>query len=89
MDRAQEPTHRFYLKMLIGATPTPRSPVVGGTWPRRLSAKGDDLAAWHLATSAEAADRGLEMRSSEWYCTPVSGEWINQPLRSQLPDLAP
>ena len=25
----------FYLKIFMGRTPAPRSPVVGGTWPRR------------------------------------------------------
>ena len=42
---------------------------------------GDGHAAWHLATSAEAVDRELVMRTSEWYCAPVSGELISILIR--------
>ena len=38
---------------------------------------GDILAAWHLATSTEAADRGMAMRLSDVYCTPAPGEQIS------------
>ena len=58
----------------MGPTPrAPRSPVSG----RRYVAAallGDGLAAWHLATSAETADRGLVMRSSDDIYSPDSGE---------------
>ena len=33
-------------------------------------------AAWHLATSTEAADRGMAIRLSDVYCTPAPGEQI-------------
>jgi hypothetical protein len=62
----------FYFKTFMGPTPAPRSPVSG----RRYVAAallGDGHAAWHLATSAEAVDRGLTMRSSDEICFPDAG----------------
>jgi hypothetical protein len=38
-------------------------------WPRRFSAMVM-LHAWHLATSVEAVDRGLAMRSSDKIYSP-------------------
>ena len=56
----------FYLKTFVGPTPAPWSPVVGGRNSYVAAALlGDGPAAWHLATSAEAADRGLATRSSD------------------------
>ena len=39
----------------------------------------------HLATSAEAVDRGLTMRSSDWYCSPEPGEQISSLKRITNP----
>ena len=48
---------------------------------------GDGHATWHLATSAEAVDRGLTMRFSDWYCsTGPSIDWVegNEPTDQEL-----
>ena len=72
MDKAQGATQGFLPQNLRG-THTSSAESSG----RRYVAAallGDGLAAWHLATSAEAVDRELMMRFSEWYCSPASGE---------------
>ena len=72
MDRAQGATQGFLPQNLHG-THTSSAKSSG----RRYVAAallGDGHATWHLATSAEAVDRGLTMRSSDWYCSPESGE---------------
>ena len=72
MDRAQGATQGFLPQNLRG-THTSSAESSG----RRYVAAallGDGHAAWHLATSAEAVDRGLVMRSRDWYCSPDSGE---------------
>jgi hypothetical protein len=68
MDKAQGATQGFLPQNLCG-THTSSAESSG----RRYVAAallGDGHAACHLATSAEAADRGLVMRSSDWYCPP-------------------
>ena len=70
MDRAQGATQWFLPQNLRG-THTSSAESSG----RRYVAAallGDGHAAWHIATSAEAADRGLVMRFSDWYCSPDS-----------------
>eukprot|EP00966_Prymnesium_polylepis_P131861 3049180-Prymnesium_polylepis.1 len=57
----------------MGPTPAPRSPVVGGSRYVAAALLGDGLAAWHLAASAEAADRGLAMRSINDIDSPDAG----------------
>ena len=68
MDRAQGATQGFLPQNLRG-THTSSAESSG----RRYVAAallGDGHATWHLATSAEAVDRGLTMRSGDGYCSP-------------------
>ena len=68
MDRAQGATQGFLPQNLRG-THTSSAESSG----RRYVAAallGDGHAAWHLATSAEAVDRGLAMRSTDEICSP-------------------
>ena len=77
MDRAQGATQGFLPQNLHG-THTSSAKSSG----RRYVAAallGDGHATWHLATSAEAVDRGLAMRSSGEICSPTPGEQY-QPL---------
>ena len=75
----------------MGRTPAPRSPVVGGRYVA-AALLGDGHATWHLATSAEAVDRGLTMRSSDDIYSPESVQEqhlaihlaIHMPLRALL-----
>ena len=72
MDRAQGATQGF-LPQNLHETHTSSAKSSG----RRYVAAallGDGHAAWHLATSAEAVDRGLAMRFSDWYCFTESVE---------------
>ena len=72
IDRAQGATQGFLPQNLHG-THTSSAESSG----RRYVATallGDGHAAWHLATSAEAVDRGLTMRSSDNIYSPESGE---------------
>ena len=64
MDRAQGATQGFLPQNLRG-THT-RSAESSGRRYVAAALLGDGHAAWHLATSAEAVDRGLAMRFSDW-----------------------
>ena len=71
MDKAQGATQGFLPQNLCG-THTSSAESSG----RRYVAAallGDGHAAWHLATSAEAVDRGLAMRFSDEICSPDAG----------------
>ena len=74
MDRAQEPTQGLLPQNLRG-THTSSAKSSGRSYVA-AALLGDGPAVWHLATSAEAADRGMAMRLSAWYCTPASGKQI-------------
>eukprot|EP00966_Prymnesium_polylepis_P015563 359859-Prymnesium_polylepis.1 len=66
MDRAQGATRGCLPQNLHGAHTS--SAESSGRRYVAAALLGDGLGAWHLATSAEAADRGLAMRSKvrEW-----------------------
>ena len=70
MDRAQGATQGVLPQNLRGT----HTSAAESSGRRYVAAAllGDGHAAWHLATNAEAADRGLVMLSSEWYCPPAS-----------------
>ena len=71
MDRAQGVTQGFLPQNLHG-THTTSSAESSGRQYVAAALLGDGHAAWHLATSAEAVDRGLTMRSSDDICSPDS-----------------
>ena len=68
MDRAQGATQGF-LPQNLHVTHT-SSAESSGRRAKRYVAAALGLAAWHLATSVEAADRGLTMRASDDLCSP-------------------
>ena len=72
MDRAQGPTQGFFTQNLRGT----HTSSANASGRRYVAAEliGGVPATWHLATSAEAADRGMVMRLSDVYCTPAPGE---------------
>ena len=70
MDKAQGATQGFLPQNLHGTHTS--SAESSGRQYVAAALLGDGLAAWHLATSTEAVNRGLIMRSSEWYCTPAN-----------------
>ena len=54
----------FYLKTFVGPTPAPRSPVVGGTWPRRFSA---------MVMLHGTLQRAPRPWIGDWRCASVTG----------------
>ena len=68
MDRAQGPTQGFFTQNLRGT----HTSSANASGRRYVAAEliGGVPAAWHLATSTEAADRGLAMRLSDEIYSP-------------------
>ena len=80
MDRAQGATQGFLPQNLHG-TPTSSAESSGRRYVAAPAALlGDGRAAWHLATSAEAVDRGLMMRSSDEIRSPDIGAQYHSQL---------
>ena len=71
MDRAQGATQGFLPQNLHGTHTS--SAEFSGRRAKRYVAAALGLAAWHLATSVEAAYRGLTMRFSDDICSPDAG----------------
>ena len=71
MDRAQEPTQGLLPQNLRG-THTSSAKSSGRSYVA-AALLGDGPAVWHLATSAEAADRGMAMRLSGEIYSPEAG----------------
>ena len=71
MDRAQEPT-RGLLPQNLRGTHTSSAKSSGRSYVA-AALLGDGPAVWHLATSAEAADRGMAMRLSGEIYFPEAG----------------
>ena len=71
MDSAQEPTQGLLPQNLRG-THTSSAKSSGRSYVA-AALLGDGPAVWHLATSAEAADRGMAMRLSGEIYSPEAG----------------
>ena len=71
MDRTQGPAQGVLPQNLHGT----HTSSVESSGRRFVAATllGDGPPAWHLATSAEAVDRGLVMRTSDEICSPDVG----------------
>ena len=70
LDRAQGATQGV-LPQNLRETHTSAAESSGRRYYVAAALLGDGHAAWHLATSAEAVDRGLAMRSSDEICSPT------------------
>ena len=87
MDRAHGATQEFLPQNLHGThTSSAKS---SGRQYVASAPLGDGHAAWQLATSAEAVERGLVMGFSEWYCSPtvhthVLGTALEKPVSGFL-----
>ena len=75
MDRAQGPTQGLVFTSkpsFVGGTHTSSAKSSGRSYVA-AALLGDGPAVWHLATSAEAADRGMAMRLSGEIYSPEAG----------------